>query len=251
MPGLDGGQIEKRVHHAEHVFAGLMNDLRIALPSFEQHEVAATHQDFRVADDGIERRPQLVADGCKQFGPRVVGADGLATKRVAFFRIATMGRDVARDGDGRAGEIVAEPHAMDPHLDPDETAAVGCPIGLDAELRDSGRAAARRIAHRFQECGPVADEDACEQAAAVDGRRGRAEKFHRGAVRAQDGAIPVVPGDEIVEGVRGSHAAPRSGRDGDAPSDHRASRRQTGDAAICARRTMAATTTTPKTGHDT
>ncbi len=127
MPGLDGGQIEKRVHHAEHVFAGLMNDLRIALASFEQHEVAATHQDFRVADDGIERRPQLVADGCEQFGPRIVGADGLATKRVAFFRIATMGRDVARDGDGRAGEIVAEPHAMDPHLDPDETAAVGSP----------------------------------------------------------------------------------------------------------------------------
>ena len=36
MARLDGGEIEQRVDDAEHVLAGLMNDLGVALAAFEQ-----------------------------------------------------------------------------------------------------------------------------------------------------------------------------------------------------------------------
>ena len=113
MPaGLDLGEIEKIVDEADHVRAGGVDVLEVFLVAVvaDRPETLLQHH-LGKADDGVERRADLVADLGEEIGflgarllGRALGADQLALGLLE-------GGDVAQDG----AELAVRPIAQTAH----------------------------------------------------------------------------------------------------------------------------------------
>ncbi len=100
MAGLDAGQIENAVDDAEQMLAALADQSRIIL-AFRgiEREIGLVRQHLGEADDGVQRRAQLVAHGGEEAALGVVGALGLGARALQRMLVVLAARNVARHGD--------------------------------------------------------------------------------------------------------------------------------------------------------
>ena len=97
LAGLDLGQIEQIVEQRNQMAAGGVNVLEVLLVAVVADGAEAlVHHHFGKADDGVERRADLVADLGEEFGFGGRGALGLLARIDQFFLGALPGGDVAQ-----------------------------------------------------------------------------------------------------------------------------------------------------------
>ena len=188
------------------MLARLVDELRVVAPARGvELERVLVHQHVREADDGVERRAQLVAHGRKEAALRGVGALRLAARLVDRQLLHLAVGDVAHDRDHLAARAVAcvvarEIERTAAHLEPDEArgrAAALHAVAAHPELDRAALAARRRVGERRQVGGTVGDVHAVEQAVADEVARRRAEQRLGGRRGEQHRAVAAMPGDHV------------------------------------------------------
>src|SRR5713101_8445710 len=96
LPGLDTGEVEDAIDELEEVGATVVYRADVRLLSLRQLAVEAVQQHLREADDGVERRPELVRHAGQKLGLEPAGLHEL---RVGFGELLVEPRVLQRDGD--------------------------------------------------------------------------------------------------------------------------------------------------------
>ena len=173
LPGLDLRHVEQRVDHGEQMLAGIVDDLGVfASPlGLERSSAPVAGKHLGEADDGVERRAQLVADGREETRLRLVGLFGVAAGALELLRSAlwsVTSRVTATTVYARCAGLGVD--AVGAHLDPDHPGRVPV-LAAPRTLRDgAGTRAATgwsrgRVADRLEESRAVGDVHAVEKPA--------------------------------------------------------------------------------------
>ena len=127
VAGIDLRHVEQRVHHGEEMQAGGVDDLGVFAPPLGRSlERTGRGEHLGEADDGVERRAQLVADGREETRLRLVRRFGVAAGALELLRPALVVGDVAghRDDGVRARGTRLGVDAVGAGLDPDHPGGV-------------------------------------------------------------------------------------------------------------------------------
>ena len=160
------------------MLAGIVDQLRIFLaPRRIEHQHVFLHDHLGEADDGVERRAQLVAHGGEEARLRRIRLFGDGARLFQRLLLHLAVGDVAHHGDdlGFAGGLLERATA---HLDPDEIGGnvlAAHAVAPQPEFDAARLAAARRIRQRGEIGRTIGDMDAVEQAMALKPRHRRAE----------------------------------------------------------------------------
>ena len=96
LAGLDLGDVEDVVDHRQQMLAGRADLLQVADLLAAAVELGVLEQDLAVADDGIERRAQLVAHLGQELGLGAVGALGFVLGVGQLLRASAWWRSISR-----------------------------------------------------------------------------------------------------------------------------------------------------------
>lgn len=198
------------------MLAGIVDELGI-FPALgrAQHQGLLLRDHLREADDGIQRRPQLVTHGGEEAGLGGIGRFGGATRLLERLLGQLVVGDVAHHGDDfgltrevsmriLAHALVDRPAA---HLDPEKidlTALRTIGLAPQPEL-DAAHLAARGIGQRGEIGRAIGDMDAVEQAVTEQLRRRQAEHGLRRRRDELHRAVALMPRDHIAH-VAGEQA---------------------------------------------
>ena len=173
-------------------------------------------EDFREAEDRVERRAQLVADVGEQAVLPGVGDFGLGARRLQPLLGGLGGADVAHDRH-RRGAVDVGVEAARAQFRPAELRLALAAAGAQAHGGGRRAVAARRAVERVEVGGPIRDMDEVEEAATEKARGGVAEQRRRFAVGGEHAAAAVVAQDEIADRA-GERRIAFGAADGGAPA---------------------------------
>ena len=189
------------------MLAGFVDEpgIFVAAPGIE-HERRFLHQHVGEADDGVERRAQLVAHGSEETALAGIGALGLGARFFQRPLLALTFGHITQHGDdfaavvtaGIADRLFERPAA---HLDPHElhgrAAIGGGRFAPHAEFDGLAFAQRRGVAERGQISRPVGHMDAAEQALPVQVGDAATEQRLRGRRYEEHGAVAAVSRNHV------------------------------------------------------
>ena len=213
MAGLDLAHVEHGVDDRQEMRARLADqaDIFLLAVGFEPAEIFAG-QHIREAENGVERRAQLMADGGEEARLRLVGGagfrdalGGLAAERLISGNVAQLGED-----GGEFAVRVAQSRQFKAEMK--ELASLGGAVGpLDAHRRGSGPGTLAKRVEGMHECDAIGDVDEFGEALAAGLlQRGRealavataAFRHHAAAVEHEREARAGIE-DQRFHGIRG------------------------------------------------